>query len=56
MKDFEGETVLGDHVLILDRRTAQKFLYATFDLVQLGEEDYSVQVDAFLHVMQLGQA
>jgi hypothetical protein len=40
---------------ILDRRTAQKFLYATFDHVPLGEEDYSAQVDAFLHVMQLGR-
>ena len=56
MKDFEGETFLGDHVLILDRRTAQKVLYATMDLVQLGEEDYSAQVDAVLQVMQLGQA
>lgn len=40
---------------VLDRRTAQKFLYATFDLVPLGEEDYSAEVDAFLHVMQLGR-
>jgi hypothetical protein len=30
----------------------QKFLYATMDLVQLGEEDYTVQVDAFLLEMQ----
>lgn len=33
---------------ILDRRTAQKFLYATFDLVPLGEEDYSGAIDALL--------
>jgi hypothetical protein len=42
----------GREDFILDRRTAQKFLYATFDLVQLGEEDYTVQVDAFLLEMQ----
>jgi hypothetical protein len=52
LKDYEGETFLSDHVLILDRRTAQKFLYTTFDLVQLGEEDYTAQVDAFLLEMQ----
>lgn len=54
-KDFDGQEFLGDHVLILDRRTAQKFLYQTFDLVNIGEEDYSVQVDAFLHAMLLAE-
>jgi hypothetical protein len=39
----------------LDRRTAQKFLYSTMDLVQLGEEDYSAHVDAFLHALMLGR-
>lgn len=50
---LKDETLSED--FILDRRTAQKFLYATFDLVALGEEDYSVQVDAFLHAMLLAE-
>lgn len=45
----------GEETFILDRRTAQKFLYETMDLVALGEEDYSNQVDAALHVMLLGE-
>lgn len=45
---------LPPETFILDRRVAQEFLYQTYDLVALGEEDYSVQLDAFLHVMQLG--
>lgn len=49
----EGVEVRED--FILDRRTAQKFLYSTTDLVPLGEEDYSAQVDAFLHALMLGR-
>lgn len=50
---LKGDVLAED--FILDRRTAQKFLYQTFDLVALGEEDYSVQVDAFLHAMLLAE-
>jgi hypothetical protein len=46
--DYNGETYVGTQTLLLDRRVAQKFLYATMDLVGLGEEDYSGAVDAFL--------
>src|SRR5688572_30805510 len=37
---------------VLDRRTAQKFLYATMDLVALGDEDYSAEIDAALSMMR----
>lgn len=54
--DYEGEKVVGHDDLVLDRRVAQKFLYATMDLVPLGEEDYSAQVEEFLHIMQRGRS
>lgn len=37
---------------ILDRRSVQKFLYATMDLVELGEEDYSADIDIALSLMR----
>lgn len=37
---------------ILDRRSVQKFLYATMDLVPLGEEDYSAEIDIALSLMR----
>lgn len=53
-------TTYGNHLLltlrnrddqedfILDRRSVQKFLYSTMDLVPLGEEDYSAEIDVAL--------
>lgn len=38
----------GVEKFIIDRRTVQKFLYATMDLVALGEEDYAAQIDEML--------
>jgi hypothetical protein len=54
LREYAGDAYIGQHELILDRRTAQKFLYQTLDLVQLGEETYDAQIDAFLMLMQAG--
>lgn len=42
----------GKEDFVLDRRSVQKFLYTTMDMVAIGEEDYSAEIDAALSLMR----